>query len=68
MPVMDGLEAARQIRLLAQHQSTPILALTANSFAEDKMACLATGMNELIAKPVNPDDLFSAILRWLAYP
>ncbi|MEY4752372.1 MAG: hypothetical protein RJA44_47, partial [Pseudomonadota bacterium] len=65
MPRLGGLDAARQLRLQPLHASTPILAMTASAFDEDRNACLAAGMNGHIPKPVDPDLLYATVLRWL---
>lgn len=73
MPVLDGLAATREIRSLEKaNQSsqnsnghvTPIVALTANAMKEDRKSCLDAGMDDYLAKPINPDDLWSTLKKW----
>jgi two-component system sensor histidine kinase/response regulator len=65
MPRLDGLKATRQVREIPGYQTTPILAMTANAFADDKARCLDAGMNDFLIKPTDPDRLFSVLLGWL---
>ncbi len=67
MPVMNGYEAAKAIREsgVPEIQDVPIVAMTANAFAEDRARCFQAGMNDFIPKPVEPDLLLQVVLKWL---
>ena len=65
MPVLDGLGATRQIRQLPGCAELPILAMTANAFAENKDQCLDAGMDDFITKPAKPELLYEKLLKWL---
>jgi signal transduction histidine kinase len=68
MPHLNGADATREIRRLPGHAGTPILAMTANAFEEDRQCCLEAGMNEHIGKPVDPELLYEILLKWLDRP
>ena len=63
MPLMDGITVAQEIRKF--NQVTPILAMTANAFSEDREACMSSGMNDFISKPIDPKSLHKALSRWI---
>ena len=65
MPNLNGVDAARQIRLLPNCRNIPIIAMTANAFFEDKALCIEAGMNDFLTKPFKPDHLYATLLRTL---
>ena len=67
MPVMDGCTAARMIRASShpQARTIPIIALTANAFADDRQKTREAGMNGHLAKPIDPDLLYDMLAGWM---
>ena len=70
MPVMDGLTATREVRKHPKFATLPILAMTANAMSGDREVCLEAGMQDHIAKPVDPGNMFATLARWIkpAFP
>jgi signal transduction histidine kinase/DNA-binding response OmpR family regulator/HPt (histidine-containing phosphotransfer) domain-containing protein len=65
MPIMDGISATKAIRSNPRFAALPIIAMTANAMDRDRDACLAAGMNDHLAKPIEPEKLFAALLKWI---
>jgi CheY-like chemotaxis protein len=63
MPLMGGMEATAELR--ARGVATPVVALTANAFEDDRRACLAAGMDDFLVKPLSPEALREALARWI---
>ena len=69
LPVMDGFEATLEIRNDPKFTALPVIALTANALEGDRERCLAAGMNDYIAKPIDPNQMFPTLIRHLpAHP
>ena len=68
MPIMDGITATKAIRSNPRFASLPIVAMTANAMDLDRETCLAAGMNDHLAKPIDPDKLFRVLLKWICPP
>lgn len=65
MPVMDGLTATQEIRKLLQYKDVPILAMTADAMSGVKEKCIAAGMNDIVTKPIDPDEMFGVMVQWM---
>jgi len=65
MPVMDGVSATIEIRKQPSLNELPVVAMTANAMQGDRDRCLAAGMNDHISKPIEPEDLWKALLKWI---
>ncbi|MBF0510157.1 MAG: response regulator [Deltaproteobacteria bacterium] len=67
MPVMDGYQAAREIRRNHRFNDLPIIAMTASAMTQDRAMAMEAGMNGHVSKPINTEELFSAMLKWIKY-
>jgi len=68
MPVMDGYAATRALRAQARWRDLPVIAMTANAMVGDRDKALAAGMNDHIAKPINVEEMFATLARWIRPP
>ena len=68
MPIMDGFEASRRIRANPRFDSLPIIAMTGNVEASDHQRCLDCGMNDFISKPVDWEQAFLTLDKWISHP
>jgi CheY-like chemotaxis protein len=65
MPVMDGITATLELRKLERFTNLPVVAMTANAMAQDRERCAQAGMDDHVAKPIEPEELFRTLLRWI---
>jgi two-component system sensor histidine kinase/response regulator len=65
MPVMNGVTATLEIRKDRRFDALPIVAMTANAMPDDRDRCIAAGMNDHMAKPIEPDALWTLLLKWI---
>jgi two-component system, sensor histidine kinase and response regulator len=65
MPIMDGIAATKLIRTEPRFRRLPIIAMTANAMASDREQCIQAGMNDYVAKPIDPAELYGALRRWI---
>lgn len=66
MPIMDGVTATKAVRADGRWNDLPILAMTANAMTSDRERCIAAGMNDYITKPIDPQLLYDAMVKWIS--
>ena len=66
MPEMGGHAATRRLRMDQRYEKLPVIAMTAHATAEEKEACMKSGMQDHISKPINPEQFYGTLARWLA--
>ena len=65
MPVMDGCDATREIRKNKLNAKLPIISMTANVMASDRQKCISAGMNDHVSKPIDPNELYRVLKKWI---
>lgn len=65
MPIMDGYTATEEIRKLSQYNEVPIIAMTADAMTGVREKCIDLGMNDMVTKPIDPDEMFGAMVEWI---
>lgn len=65
MPIMDGYTATEEIRKLSQYNEVPIIAMTADAMTGVKEKCIDLGMNDMVTKPIDPDEMFGVMVEWI---
>src|SRR5579862_2583620 len=68
MPVMDGYAATRALRAQSRWRDLPVVAMTANAMVGDRDKALSAGMNDHVAKPINVEEMFATLARWIRPP
>ncbi len=68
MPIMDGLEASRRLRVDQRWDTLPIIAMTAHAMQEERQRCIEAGMNDHVTKPIDPDAFIGTLARWYTRP
>ena len=65
MPIMDGYESVSRMRQVPGLESLPIIAMTAHALVQERVKCLAIGMNDYLTKPINPEELSKVLMKWI---